>query len=78
MARDTKKVLKTIAQYMVERIFSAPALLVPGKFTLLHSGHCRGEPMFNEEREFCIDNLLVRIHSIIDMILVDQSCAMGV
>ena len=32
----------------------------------------------NPEREFCIDNLLVRIHLIIEMILVDRPCAMGV
>ena len=31
-----------------------------------------------EEREFFIDNLLVRIHLIIVMILVERSCAMGV
>ena len=31
-----------------------------------------------EEREFFIDNLLVRIHLIIEMILVDRPCAMGV
>ena len=30
------------------------------------------------EREFFIDNLLVRIHLIIEMILVDQPCAMEV
>ena len=30
-----------------------------------------------KEKEFLIDNILVRIHSIIQMILVDQSCAMG-
>ena len=30
------------------------------------------------EREFFIDNLLVRIHFIIEMILVDRPCAMGV
>ena len=30
------------------------------------------------EREFFIDNLLVRIHFIIEMILVDRLCAMGV
>ena len=29
-------------------------------------------------REYCIDNLLVRIHFIIEMILVDGPCAMGV
>jgi len=27
------------------------------------------------EREYCIDNLLVRIHLIIEMILVDRPCA---
>jgi len=32
----------------------------------------------SREREFFIDNLLVRIHLIIEMILVDRSCAMGV
>ena len=31
----------------------------------------------SSEREFFIDNLLVRIHSIIEMILVDRPCAMG-
>ena len=30
------------------------------------------------EREIIIDNLLVRIHLIIEMILVDRPCAMGV
>ena len=30
------------------------------------------------EREFFIDNLLVRIHLIIVMISVDRPCAMGV
>ena len=30
------------------------------------------------EREFFIDNLLVRIHLIIEMIIVDRPCAMGV
>ena len=30
------------------------------------------------EREFCIDNLLVRIHLIIEMVLVHRPCAMGV
>ena len=32
----------------------------------------------SREREFFIDNLLVRIHSIVEMILVDRLCAMGV
>ena len=31
-----------------------------------------------KEREFFIDNLLVRIHLIIEMILADRPCAMGV
>jgi len=30
------------------------------------------------QREFFIDNLLVRIHLIIEMLLVDRPCAMGV
>ena len=30
------------------------------------------------EREFFIDNLLVQIHLIIEMILVDRPCAIGV
>ena len=30
------------------------------------------------EREFFIDNLLIRIHLIIEMILVDRPCAMGI
>jgi len=34
--------------------------------------------MHDEEREFFIDNLLVRIHLIIEIILVDRPCAMGV
>ena len=29
------------------------------------------------EREFFVDNILVRIHSINEMILVDRPCAMG-
>ena len=32
----------------------------------------------DEEREFFVDNLLVRIHLIIEMILVDRPCAMRV
>ena len=31
-----------------------------------------------KEREFLIDNLLVRVYLIIEMILVDRHCAMGV
>ena len=30
-----------------------------------------------QERDFSIDNLLVRIHLFLEMILVDRSCAMG-
>ena len=30
------------------------------------------------EREFFMDNILVRIHLIIEMILMDRPCAMGV
>ena len=30
------------------------------------------------EREFFIDNLLVQIHLIVEMILVDRPCVMGV
>jgi len=36
---------------------------------------CEG---WSREREFFIDNLLVRIHLIVEMILVDRPCAMGV
>ena len=34
--------------------------------------------LLSKEREFFIDNLLVRIHLIMEMNLVDWSCAMGV
>ena len=34
--------------------------------------------ILQEQREFFIDNLLVRIHLIIEIILVDQPYAMGV
>ena len=33
---------------------------------------------FQREREIFIDNLLVRVHLIIEMILVDRPCATGV
>jgi len=36
------------------------------------------DPTYSPQREFFIDNLLVRIHLIIEMILVDRPCAMGV
>ena len=35
-------------------------------------------PPSSREREFFIDNLLVRIQLIIEMILVDRRCAMGI
>ena len=35
-------------------------------------------PPWGAEIEFLIDNLLVRVHLIIEMILVDRPCAMGV
>ena len=38
----------------------------------------RNPKPFAQEREFLIDNLLVRIHLIIEMILVDRPCAMGI
>ena len=41
----------------------------------LHRQH--REPVL-EERDLFIDNLLVRIHLIIERILVDRPCAMGV
>ena len=42
------------------------------KSTLSHAGH---KP---RQTEFFVDNLLVRMHLIIEMILVDRPCAMGV
>ena len=36
-----------------------------------------GHPL-EKYREFCFDNLLVRIHLIIEMTLVDRPCAMGI
>ena len=38
----------------------------------------RNAPHPPRDREFIIDNLLVRIHLIIEMSLVDRPCAMGV
>ena len=37
-----------------------------------------GTHKFSREKEIFIDNLLVRIHLIIEMIIVDRPCAMGV
>ena len=41
--------------------------------TFDHLGHMGS----GEDRVFFIDNLLVRIHVIIEMILVDRPCVMG-
>ena len=41
-----------------------------------HLAHARSTK--SSEREFLIDNLLVRIHYIIKIILVDRPCTMGV
>ena len=38
----------------------------------------RPEQRSFREREIFIDNLLVRVHLIIEMILVDRPCVMGV
>ena len=46
-----------------------------GSLRLCHSDLLQRLP---RERDFCIDNLLVRIQLIIEMILVDQPRAMGV
>ena len=43
-----------------------------------HYGHILAGTIKVSQREFFIDNLLVRIHFIIEMILVDWPCAMGV
>ena len=41
-------------------------------------GRALGGGSHTQERELCIDNLLVRIHLIIEMVLVDRLCFMGV
>ena len=48
--------------------------------TPLSMAALRGEVdvLHQKEREFCIGDLLVRIHLIIETILVDRPCAMGV
>ena len=38
----------------------------------------RALPIGSQHRGFLIDNLVVRIHLIIEMVLVDRPCAMGV
>ena len=47
----------------------------PGKIEL---GRCSVTVYGKRETEIFIDNLLVRVHSIIEIILVDQPCATGV
>jgi len=44
----------------------------------LQPEHCVIRRERSQQREFFIDNLMVRIHLIIVMILVDRPCAMGV
>ena len=65
---DTRVYLEKAGEPLALRAREVPVLVValdaPNR---LHS-----------EREFFIDNLLVRIHLIIKMILVDRPCAMGV
>ena len=63
-----------------EREREQPAPLVTGP-SVVRGWKRRRERLPSEswpEREFFIDNLLVRIHLIIDMILVDRLCALGV
>ena len=45
---------------------------------MLSPGYSDVSPSLPAERDFFIDNLLVRIHLIIEMILVDRLCTMGV
>ena len=49
-----------------------------GSFPAPVRGSCEASSPAHTEREIFIDNLLVRIHLIIEMILVDRPCAMGV
>jgi len=42
------------------------------------SVHACDLPQLEREREFFVDNLLVRIHLIIETVLVDRPCTMGV
>ena len=55
-----------------EKVFQPAPALPPVICALLLS------PSPQREEEFFIDNLLVRIHLIIEMILVDRPCAMVV
>ena len=43
-----------------------------------HSGYCLRHRVQPAEREFFIDNLLVRIYFITKMVLVDRPCSLGV
>ena len=52
--------------------------LVINKFSELSRAERRSRAVVFLEREFFIDNLLVRIHLIIEMISVDLPCAIGV
>ena len=54
----------------LHRALSSPEIDAPGDDLLVRA------PLL--ERELCIDKLLVRIHLIIEMILVNRLCAMGV
>ena len=56
------------------------ALDTIGRHAEAHGGvlAMAGKTITPKEREFLIDNLLVRVYLIIEMILVDRHCAMGV
>ena len=58
---------KALHDAVEDGAFVPHGLLLPG----VHNLHI-------QEREFFIDNLLDRIHVIIEIILVDRPCAMGV
>ena len=72
-------------------MFTSPSQSVPELAPALVSGYDGIEPNLKvltvstdacafpeRKREIFIDNLLVRVHLIIEMILVDRPCAMGV
>ena len=48
------------------------------KLVKITPSRCFGMVSPNPKREFFIENLLVRIHLIVEVILVDQPCAIGV
>ena len=52
--------------------WAASSSLLPAERSTVDSSACP------REREIFIDNLLVRVHLIIEMILVDRPCASGV